>query len=65
MDYDALTKFMPVLGSPLWQRLEDEILLPRLDEFRNQLEIADDPVTRGQIKFIRYLLNLKRNAREM
>lgn len=65
MDKDKLKKFIPVLNSPFWIRLEEEVLQPHLDKLRDQLEIKDIPEARGKIQFIRMLLDLKKNALTM
>lgn len=69
MDYDQLVKFRPVLKSPLWERLEDDILLPELELARIELETVDDAtrnnMARGKIKFIKELLKLKDYAKQM
>lgn len=69
MDSEALRKFKPVLQSPMWERLEDDILLPELEKTRNELETFDDPVknnmARGKIKFLKELLKMKDHVIEM
>lgn len=65
MDKEKLTKFLPVLGSPLWAKLEEDVLLPKLEILRTILEAHEDPEVRGQIKLIRYLLGLKTDAKNM
>lgn len=67
MDKQALLKFRPVLESTLWDRLLDDILMPHLEEFRNNLEVCQEGPTlhklRGKIEFIKFLIKLKDDAK--
>jgi hypothetical protein len=63
LDSRELKKFVPVINSPMWARFEHSILEPELEAAHKELETAANiEAVRGKIKFIRMLLELRKNA---